>query len=194
MTRRTRRWNPEWLSRRLQGLRKLLKRPVSVKREGLQVQVVLGPEQNPAATTRTPASARAEEAAHMRKALSSLLDQHPAARSVFASLVIVERSLRSRSGAFDRLPDQVVSDAVAQLDRLVGDPVPQELSGLRGRLESMLRQRQAETARLAPEGGSDSQIEVCEGSLSVFMEADQEWSRQMKLSDRQRAVQARGRR
>ena len=175
---------PDWLAQRLHGLRRLLKRRLRVKRVGISLHIVLDAADAPTAGNiqarpheqvdlTPPGSA---ELACMRADLAQLLDVHPVARSLFPSLVLVERALgRNKSRALDRLPDEVLADASTLLAKLAGDWSADGLAMLRTRLR-LLRSAQGDLLRAAQAGGS---LQAEEGSLTMFMEADREWDRQL---------------
>ena len=179
---------PAWLARRLCGLRRLLGRCVQVKRVDKRLQLVFDAEALlPTGSSRAVARERAEartglpepsdsELARMRSDLADLLGFHPAARSVFPSLVLVERALgRRKARALERLPGEVLIDASTLLARLAGDWSSDGVSMLRARLSRLL------AARVEPEGAANAggSVQVEEGSLSAFMELDREWEQQL---------------
>jgi len=179
---------PAWLARRLCGLRRLLGRCVQVKRVDKRLQLVFDADTLPSTgSSRAVARERAEartglpepsdsELARMRADLADLLGFHPAARSVFPSLVLVERALgRRKARALDRLPGEVLMDASTLLARLAGDWSSDGVSMLCARLNRLL------AANTEPEGraNGDSGVRVEEGSLAVFMELDRAWEQQL---------------
>jgi hypothetical protein len=180
---------PAWFARRLRGLRKLLKQRVRVKCVGKRLQFVFDAQDAPSsALSRAPAHARPEaqaglpepsaaDLACMHGDLADMLDFHPTARLVFPSLVQVERALGRRNGqALHHLPAEVLEDASKLLARLVGDWSSDGLSMLRARLHLL----QAVSGDEAAQAGETPEVD--EGSLSLFMELDREWDRQLGLA------------
>lgn len=168
-------------ARRAQGLRRLLGRHVRLQRVGLDLRFVLEPDAAPAparpstrhaAPPGLPPPSRAD-LMWMLDDLAEVLDSHPSARSVFPSLVLVERALGRRRGpALERLPDTVREDALELLDRLDGTGTRHGLALLRARLGGR------DTApQPLPAGPA---VQVQEASLTVFMEADREWEQQLQ--------------
>lgn len=186
--------HPAHLARRLNGLRRLfarlLRQCVRVERSGKRLNLVFGAGTSapPVSLSEAPARGRTQarddlpqpsdaDLARMRGDLADMLDFHPTTRSVFPSLVLVERALGRRKGrALDRLPGEVLTNASVLLARLAGDWSAEGLCLLQARLK-LLRAGQPEPDDAANGGGSP---QVEEGSLSMFMELDREWEQQLR--------------
>jgi hypothetical protein len=139
---------PASMATRLRGLRRLLNRPVRIRRDDGRLQLdwddADSPERHPHLTHPGWAVDPTRQAqcelnrSMMRAELQDLLDQHATARALYASLVLVERALGSRDlHAFDRLAPEVVRDASTSLIELARGSNGDGLSMLRGRLRQI---------------------------------------------------------
>ena len=140
---------PVWLTAPLRGLRAMLRQLACLKLRRVKQAPLVPQETSPAqhlvARAADAAAATASlvllpldeaERLRMHEELGRLLDQHPAARSLFPSLSLVERALRS-DGAIDLLPTDVVRDASTLLVQLASDHSADGLAVLRGRLRRL---------------------------------------------------------
>lgn len=82
---------------------------------------------------------------------------------------------RNEGRALDGLPAEVLADASTLLTKLAADWSADGLAMLRTRLR-LLRSAQGDPQRAARAGGS---LQVEAGSLTMFMDAEREWDRQL---------------
>jgi hypothetical protein len=166
---------PAWLAPRVHGLQRLIRK--------LPFMAGRGPAVPPPTSAQDTVSRLLpiEDAAvrEVRDALAGLLDQHPMARNVLPALARVERRI-GKVGAkgVEGLPGKVLLDACAQLDRLLDDRSTPLLWALRDNLQQALRacDPQLHAAAAAPRAA----LQVEEASLTAFMDASQDWDRQLR--------------
>ena len=122
-------------------LRRFFRRPLRLKRQGLDFKVVLdapAPDSALAGPRMSPSDTADIQA--MRLELGAVLDRDPRSRRVLVHLNMLERALKS-SGmkAFEDLPPELLRKAMAQLDTLVMDWSARGLTLLRAGLRAPWR-------------------------------------------------------
>ena len=164
-------------------LKRLFRRPVRLKRQGLDFKVVLddpatrfgettmdAPKMSPSDTADVQA---------MRLELAAVLDRDPRSRRVLVHLNMLERALKTKGmKAFEDLPAELLRKAMAQLDTLVMDWSARGLTLLRARASGTLaRTRISAGTRQVADFGDTTHVQVREASVTTFMEVEQEWER-----------------
>jgi hypothetical protein len=158
-----------------------------LKRQGLNFQVLLeDPLEHLAEIKREAAVADSSEAAALRAALKAVLDRHASSRKVLVHLRVLEKALRSRGlRAFEELPPELMRRAMFQLDTLVSDWSPAGLAALRSRLIAAMVKREGVSGRRGAaeqplsDFGDGSRLQVAEGSVTTFMEVNEQWERSL---------------
>jgi hypothetical protein len=160
----------------LQWIRSLLKKPVKLKRIGMQLHVVLESRLSVLPES-SKSSGRGEALRIAHAALQRLLDQHGDARAMFPHLNHVEQALaRTGSRALITTPIKVLQRAMDQLDNLEGAAREDDLMTLRLRVEESIKRRSPMATR-----DDVSSIEVTDASHSQFDEADRHWTGRVPL-------------
>ena len=172
-----------FLKNPVRWLKRLFRRPVRLKRQGLDFKLVLddpatrfgdtamdGPKMTPSDTADVQA---------MRLELGAVLDRDPRSRSVLVHLNMLERALKTKGmKAFEDLPAELLRKAMAQLDTLVMDWSARGLTLLRARASGTLaRTRISAGTQQVSDFGDTTHVQVREASVTTFMEVDQEWER-----------------
>lgn len=125
------------------------------------------------------------EAARLKAALKDLLDRHNESRSVLMHLRVLEKALgRYGLNAFDELPPDVLKRALFQLEGVVSDWSQGPLAALRARLtQRLIKHGRTPERRRAGSRASRFQdsdrLDVKDGSVSVFLEAQARWERSL---------------
>jgi hypothetical protein len=123
----------------------------------------------------------AGDVAHVRMDLAAILDRHPAARSLWPSLALIERGLGKHGEAsFARMSVTVLQDAAKVLGRLVDDWCEPGLVALYEHVLLVLRTVHGE----APPYDSVREVrgfeaQVREGSMTDFMMIDRLWDQRL---------------
>jgi|GEM_PF-5188290 len=155
-------------------LKRFLMRPIYLRRKGFDWQIVL---EKPKTVRRVPAALDLSGPSDVRKLkgqLSDLLNRHAAARDVLHHLTVLERLLsRQRPPSFDRLPAALLSGAHRQLVALAGTQPPTEIVALQSRLTLALMDRGL--INIDSDLDSLRKMNIEEVSVSIFLEADQQW-------------------
>lgn len=173
-----------FLKNPVRWLKRLFRRPVRLKRQGLDFKLVLddpatrfgdsvlAPKMSPSDTADVQA---------MRLELAAVLDRDPRSRRVLVHLNMLERALKTKGmKAFEDLPAELLRKAMAQLDTLVMDWSARGLTLLRARASGTLaRTRITASTRQMSDFGDTTHVQVREASVTTFMEVDQEWERSM---------------
>ncbi len=113
-----------------------------------------------------------------RSGLRRLLDGHVATRVVWPSLVLVERAMGRHGWAgVDCMSPQVLHDAATMLDRMTGDSRESGIVMLRERMAAALGIKSDRMLTVQRHCTAERVVEtqVCEASLTEFMEIDREW-------------------
>ncbi len=176
-----------WLQCQIQGMRCLRGRRIRLVRQGFDFRIVIEPVASmtvalpPAAPDVSEVSVPSVSPVRVIDAqndLKAILDRHPAARSVWPSLALVERALGKHGGAgIVCLPAAVLRDAAPLIDLLVDDwggsgvALLQEYVGLV--LRTVHGDAPACNAR-HPEHRIEMQVQ--DASMSEFMEIDRQWN------------------
>jgi len=174
-----------FLKNPVRWLKRLFRRPVRLKRQGLDFKLVLDdPATRFGDTTMdglkmTPSDTADVQA--MRLELAAVLDRDPRSRKVLVHLNMLERALKTKGmKAFDELPAELLRKAMAQLDTLVMDWSARGLTLLRARASGTLaRTKVSAASRMLSDFGDTTHVQVREASVTTFMEVDQEWERSM---------------
>jgi hypothetical protein len=173
-----------FLKNPVRWLKRLFRRPVRLKRQGLDFKVVLddpatrfgdttmdGPKMTPSDTADVQA---------MRLELAAVLDRDPRSRSVLVHLNMLERALKTKGmKAFEDLPAELLRKAMAQLDTLVMDWSARGLTLLRARASGTLARTRISAGTRQADFGDTTHVQVREASVTTFMEVEQEWERSM---------------
>ena len=172
-----------FLKNPVRWLKRLFRRPVRLKRQGLDFKLVLddpatrfgdtamdGPKMTPSDTADVQA---------MRLELAAVLDRDPRSRSVLVHLNMLERALKTKGmKAFEDLPAELLRKAMAQLDTLVMDWSARGLTLLRARASGTLaRTRISAGTQQVSDFGDTTHVQVREASVTTFMEVEKEWER-----------------
>ena len=172
-----------FLKNPVRWLKRLFRRPVRLKRQGLDFKLVLddpatrfgdtamdGPKMTPSDTADVQA---------MRLELAAVLDRDPRSRSVLVHLNMLERALKTKGmKAFEELPAELLRKAMAQLDTLVMDWSARGLTLLRARASGTLaRTRISAGTQQVSDFGDTTHVQVREASVTTFMEVEKEWER-----------------
>lgn len=175
-----------FLKNPVRWLKRLFRRPVRLRRQGLDFKLVLddpatrfGDSTMAAGPKMTPSDTADVQA--MRLELAAVLDRDPRSRKVLVHLNMLERSLKVKGmKAFDDLPADLLRTAMAQLDTLVMDWSARGLTLLRARASGTLARTRisAGTAQLS-DFGDTTHVQVREATVTSFMEVDREWERSM---------------
>ena len=192
MSRDAKRGASAWLQCRIRVLRRLLGGRLRLEGRSLDLRIVLDPAA-PAPAVAAPPSTSGEAgpsslpAMHpgrlvdARSDLTTILDQHPAARRLWPALALIERRL-SKDGATGvaRLSVPVLRDAARVLDRLVDDWCGPGLIALHEHVGLVLRMVHGEdppyaAARAAP----CFEMQVQDGSMTDFMAMDRLWDERL---------------
>jgi len=162
----------------LRWIRRLLSRPLKLKRIGSQWHVVFDASRmEPPTSSKSGGRGEALRQAHL--ALQALLAEHRDARHVLPHLTYLEQSLaRHGSRALLDLPLKVLKRALDQLDTIDGRAPAQALLPLRMRVEEAVRQRTPVNLR-----GDIANVEVQEASESQYAEVEDHWTNRMDLDD-----------
>ncbi|MGY4827927.1 hypothetical protein ACVNIS_05025 [Sphaerotilaceae bacterium SBD11-9] len=128
--------------------------------------------------------ADSSEAARLKAALKVVLDRHASSRTVLVPLWVLEKALGKHGlNALDELPPEVLKRALSQLETVVSDWSQGSLAALRARLTDALikhgrahDRRRSSASRLSDFQDSD-RLQIEEGSVSTFMEANARWQR-----------------
>lgn len=164
-----RHWSP------LRWIQSLLRRPVKLKRIGLQLHVVLEDPSSTPQGAKTSGRGEALRLAHV--ALHDLLAQHEGARQLFPHLSHVEQALaRHGSQALATTPISVLQRAMDQLDNLEGTARAHDLMTLRLRVDEAIKRRTPVNLR-----GDVASIEVTDVSHSKYDEAESQWTGRVPL-------------
>jgi hypothetical protein len=162
-------WSP------LRWIQAVLRRPVKIKRIGLQLHVVLEEPSSTPQGSKTPGRGEALRLAHV--ALQGLLAQHEGARQLFPHLSHMEQALaRHGSKALVTTPISVLQRAMDQLDNLEGTVRAHDLMTLRLRVDEAIKRRTPVNMR-----GDLSSIEVTDASHSQFDKAESQWTGRVPL-------------
>ena len=162
----------------LRWMRKVLSRPLKLKRVGKQWHVVFDASRMESPSSSRPGS-RGEALRMSHLALQSLLDEHHDVRHVLPHLIYLEQSLaRQGSRALAELPLKVLQRAMDQLDTIEGGQRADMLLALRLRVEEVMRQRTPVNLR-----GDIANVDVRETSVSQFDEAEVELTNRMALDE-----------
>lgn len=170
-----------FLTNPVRWLKRLFRRPVRLKRQGLDFKLVLddpatrfgdtamdGPKMTPSDTADVQA---------MRLELAAVLDRDPRSRSVLVHLNMLERALKTKGmKAFEDLPAELLRKAMAQLDTLVMDWSARGLTLLRARASGTLARTRISAGTRQADFGDTTHVQVREASVTTFMEAEQEWN------------------
>ena len=161
----------------LRWIRRLLSRPLKLKRIGRQWHVVFDASRvEPLTSSKSGGRGEALRQAHL--ALHALLMEHPDARHVLPHLTHLEQSLaRMGSRALTELPVKVLKRAMDQLHS-IGGSKSDALLPLRLRVEEAVRQRSPVNLR-----GDIANVEVQEASESQYAEVEDHWTNRMELDD-----------
>lgn len=162
-----------WLASRWRGLRRLLGRRLRLTGHGLGLRIVLEPaapsRRKRRGSRRLPVLGRKTLNA-MLKELADVLDRHPQTRAVMPALTLVERALRQPDGSgIERLAPEVLIDAARHLDRLLDNTCGSALELLSEHL------RLALDTLSWPDTDADSGVQIAESSMTMFVQAEQEW-------------------
>jgi hypothetical protein len=171
-----------FLKNPVRWLKRLFRRPVRLKRQGLDFKLVLddpatrfgdaamgGPKMTPSDTADVQA---------MRLELAAVLDRDPRSRSVLVHLNMLERALKTKGmKAFEDLPAELLRKAMAQLDTLVMDWSARGLTLLRARASGTLARTRISAGTRQADFGDTTHVQVREASVTTFMEAEKEWER-----------------
>lgn len=162
----------------LRWMRRLLSRPLKLKRIGRQWHVVFDDSRQHGPTSSKPAS-RGEALRLSHLALQALLHEHRDVRHVLPHLIHLEQALsRAGSRALIELPLKVLQRAMDQLDTIQGGQQAEALLALRLRVEESVRQRTPVNLR-----GDIANVEVRETSVSEYDEAEDELTNRMALDE-----------
>jgi len=173
-----------FLKNPVRWLKRLFRRPVRLKRQGLDFKLVLddpatrfgdaamgGPKMTPSDTADVQA---------MRLELAAVLDRDPRSRSVLVHLNMLERALKTKGmKAFEDLPAELLRKAMAQLDTLVMDWSARGLTLLRARASGTLARTRISAGTRQADFGDTTHVQVREASVTTFMEVEKEWERSM---------------
>ena len=169
-----------FLKNPVRWLKRLFRRPVRLKRQGLDFKLVLDdPATRFGDTTMdglkmTPSDTADVQA--MRLELAAVLDRDPRSRSVLVHLNMLERALKTKGmKAFEDLPAELLRKAMAQLDTLVMDWSARGLTLLRARASGTLARTRITAGTRQADFGDTTHVQVREASVTTFMEAEQEW-------------------
>lgn len=169
-----------FLKNPVRWLKRLFRRPVRLKRQGLDFKLVLddpatrfgdttmdGPKMTPSDTADVQA---------MRLELGAVLDRDPRSRSVLVHLNMLERALKTKGmKAFEDLPAELLRKAMAQLDTLVMDWSARGLTLLRARASGTLARTRISAGTRQADFGDTTHVQVREASVTTFMEVEREW-------------------
>jgi hypothetical protein len=162
----------------LQWVRRLLSRPLKLKRIGLQWHVVFDVSRMLQPTSSKPIG-RGEALRLGHLALQALLIEHREARHVLPHLSHLEQALgRQGSRALTDLPLKVLERAMDQLDTIEGPAHAEQLLPLRLRVAEVVRQRTPVNLR-----GDIANVEVTDASASQYDEVEDHWTNRMELDD-----------
>lgn len=169
-----------FLKNPVRWLKRLFRRPVRLKRQGLDFKLVLDDPATRFGDTSmdglkmTPSDTADVQA--MRLELAAVLDRDPRSRSVLVHLNMLERALKTKGmKAFEDLPAELLRKAMAQLDTLVMDWSARGLTLLRARASGTLARTRITAGTRQPDFGDTTHVQVREASVTTFMEAEQEW-------------------
>jgi len=162
----------------LRWIRRLLSRPLKLKRIGGQWHVVFDASRmEPLTSSKSGGRGEALRQAHL--ALQGLLAEHRDSRHVLPHLTHLEQSLaRQGSRALTELPVKVLQRAMNQLDTVASGARVELLLPLRLRVEEAVRQRTPVNLR-----GDIANVEVQEASASQYDEVEDHWTNRMELDD-----------
>jgi len=123
-----------------------------------------------------PLDPRAErerrDAQHMRAALTTLLDEVPQNRQALRHLAFFEQALAKKGArSFQKVPYEVMQQALAQLEGLVVNWSDEGLACLRSKMAVALIEREVEQTH-AEEHHTRALIEPCEPPQAVALEGD----------------------
>ncbi|SHM95954.1 hypothetical protein [Rhizobacter sp. OV335] len=169
-----------FLKNPVRWLKRLFRRPVRLKRQGLDFKLVLDdPATRFGDTTMdgskmTPSDTADVQA--MRLELGAVLDRDPRSRSVLVHLNMLERALKTKGmKAFEDLPAELLRKAMAQLDTLVMDWSARGLTLLRARASGTLARTRISAGTRQADFGDTTHVQVREASVTTFMEVEREW-------------------
>ena len=170
--------NPKAGFHPLQWVRRLLSRPLKLKRIGLHWHVVFDVSRMlPPPSSKPIGRGEALRLAHL--ALQALLIEHREARHVLPHLSHLEQTLaRQGSRALVDLPLKVLERAMDQLDTIEGGAHAEQLLPLRLRVAEVVRQRTPVNLR-----GDIANVEVTDASASQYDEVEDHWTNRMELDD-----------
>ncbi|MCG3190510.1 MAG: hypothetical protein LKCHEGNO_03243 [Burkholderiaceae bacterium] len=161
----------------LRWMRRLLSRPLKLKRIGRQWHVVFDDSRQHSPTSKPASRGEALRLSHL--ALQALLHEHRDVRHVLPHLIHLEQALsRAGSRALIELPLKVLQRAMDQLDTIQGGQQAQALLPLRLRVEESVRQRTPVNLR-----GDIANVDVRETSVSQYDEAEVELTNRMALDE-----------
>ncbi len=184
-TRRTENAKPAPLATLLQGLRWLLAVRLGIQRRRgrYMLQISLPQTDRPsadAAVARRIPKHRSDALRRDFLQLHALLARHPGLRQSMPQLSYVERTLaRTGSRGLLATPKPMLDSALEQLDTVERQWREVRLDELRVRLESAVRA----LARRPKQFEDSRQVEVSEGSHSMFEELERSWTAPAPLSD-----------
>jgi hypothetical protein len=171
-----------FLKNPVRWLKRLFRRPVRLKRQGLDFKLVLDDPATRFGDTAmdgskmTPSDTADVQA--MRLELAAVLDRDPRSRRVLVHLNMLERALKTKGmKAFEDLPAELLRKAMAQLDTLVMDWSARGLTLLRARASGTLARTRISAGTRQADFGDTTHVQVREASVTTFMEVDQEWER-----------------
>ena len=162
----------------------LFARELRLERDGKNVNIKLAAKASaaPAATKQqAPASVAEIELNLMRAELKKLLDVHPGTRRVMRHLVYFERALAADGlRALIEIPEEVLSTALEQLEKLVSNWSNRELATLRSKMSVAVVNRQKDpfygTGGVKPSMfNTESRLQVGDATHSMFLELERQY-------------------
>ena len=163
----------------------LFMRELQLERDGKNLNIKLAPkdgaQQPAAARPAAPPSPAELELKLMRAELKKLLDVHPGTRRVMRHLVYVERALQDQGlQALIEIPEEVLSTALEQLEKLVSNWSNRELATLRSKMSVAAVNRARDpfygtTGHKASAFHTESRLQVGDATHSMFLELERQY-------------------
>lgn len=146
---------PRWFKPLKQIVDAIFRHDLALRRDAEGVRVVLSDRAGNVRLTAAEAAAAKEkqEVKLMRSQLVALLDEPPETRNTMRHLAFVEQALGKKGlRALDKLPLEVMRQALDQFEGLVTNWSPVGLAGLRSKMAVAIVRRES----MDPDGGPDS--------------------------------------
>jgi len=162
----------------------LFSRELRLERDGKNLNIKLAAKtsaKSAAAKPPAPPSPVEIELKLMRAELKKLLDVHPGTRRVMRHLVYFERALETQGlQALIDIPEEVLSTALEQLEKLVSNWSNRELATLRSKMSVAVVNRSKDpfygTAGIkASAFHTESRLQVGDATHSMFLELERQY-------------------